>query len=328
MWLDDASRTRQRLESLVREVPGLNIPDELVGRMKVAFARVEMRTRRRAGARRLAIGAGILAAIVVASAGWALQNARIRRAKAVQQLKGVVALARDGAFTASPYVLDEAASRYPSDEAVGGLLEEAEIHIKKEADRGSSFRAALGRHATLVAEAQRGVDEREQDGTDALEAWPDSVFESKELLGQARRIGGKPSSRASGVESRQLRDDENAKSPEWLEAVQRWDEEEEKLRTCELDQKKIDSRYAKAASMEVEKRMRSIERMIPSDLSDDGAKESLQKLLNKLRELNDTASKPQSMRYASPKRVPYSILTALSGLEGKLKTLIQSLESP
>jgi hypothetical protein len=209
-----------------QENPDLFIPLLIRERAQRAVATVESAEHLRR--RFWVVTSVIVAAAVVAIAAliglfvWR-QGAYARTLRGLEQRVGE---ARAGLHTEIPRDVRQAADAR-GDDRIAGLVEDFESAVESESRRGRDFETAVADGDERLEDLDADVGRRESGGEDLwLEAWPVSYQPAVAAVAQARRLGGLPANRGTGVEK-------EGGSDLTPQARQRFQEEEDRLARLE-----------------------------------------------------------------------------------------------
>jgi|GEM_PF-2838117 len=272
-WLADMERLSAEVMRLCQTQPGLVYPVFLRERVAKAVEDVRGRAGQRTRFKLLTWAAAAVAVFLVlmAVAMWLKRGAEYRQA--ITQLETYRDQAEPGEFEKLPEQVKHLQERYPTDVRVSKLIAEIESSVDREWKRRDALREAFAECDTAMAESLRVLGDRP--GADRVMAWPPEVVAGAQAWRRARKVGGLPGKRIPKAD-----DDGSSKN----DPVERLHKEEEEIASREVQQKKIEDDYERAAAAHVRERNREILGGMPT-ATDTAAGERLVDLLRQIDEL-------------------------------------------
>jgi hypothetical protein len=310
-WLASVQRHDLVARAACQENPNLVIPLLIRERAQRAVATVESAEHLRR--RFWVVTSVIVAAAVVAIAAliglfvWR-QGAYARTLRGLEQRVGE---ARAGLHTEIPRDVRQAADAR-GDDRIAGLVEDFESAVESESRRGRDFETAVADGDERLEDLDADVGRRESGGEDLwLEAWPVSYQPAVAAVAQARRLGGLPANRGTGVEK-------EGGSDLTPQARQRFQEEEDRLARLEARRSELGGILEDLAGRAFTSRLERIrERMATADAA--AAVRTLQSDAAALKAAA-TAPKVAGRRDTGP-RVPPGTVANLDPVITKLEQL-------
>lgn len=198
-WLADVYRTDTDVRRCCQEFPDLAVPPLLMERVVRAVGAVESRDALR---KRFlfVIVAAITTVLLGATAVTGVFLWRWgERGDRIQSLEREVAAAKQGYFTERTELVEQSAASQSHDSRIAGLVAEFDAALAVEQARYSRFDDLLLDYGTALDGVAAAVADRVSNENEHLEAWPVAVGRAATILAEARRLGGLPERR--GVES-------------------------------------------------------------------------------------------------------------------------------